>query len=302
MVYAARTTRYMTGDWLDMMFCMLPEKGDTAVAADRFYVAWVGLFESEEQIFSYANYDMPEKEKLLWEFDEESKVNQHVYAQGDTLIGFNAEEKALEVRVADTNGDGAFSTNPGHIDLGVKKELPRYDVNENPVIALRVKLNHEMLGGYVSFRTNTQNAQDYPIARLPYEDTDDWQVLVLDASEDNTMSYFFEGNWQRLSFDFATAAQADGTEVILVDWIGVFDSVESAYGYAGLPVPEQNEDLPPIDSDFGDDEDAPPAEDDADIPQTGEMPISRAVPAAMLISGGLIVAVVLTKARRRSRA
>lgn len=192
----SQNNRYMTGDWLDMMFCMLPEKGDTAVAADRFYVAWVGLFESEEQIFSYANYDMPEKEKLLWEFDEESKVNQHVYAQGDTLIGFNAEEKALEVRVADTNGDGAFSTNPGHIDLGVKKELPRYDVNENPVIALRVKLNHEMLGGYVSFRTNTQNAQDYPIARLPYEDTDDWQVLVLDASEDNTMSYFFEGNWR----------------------------------------------------------------------------------------------------------
>lgn len=29
----SQNNRYMTGDWLDMMFCMLPEKGDTAVAA-----------------------------------------------------------------------------------------------------------------------------------------------------------------------------------------------------------------------------------------------------------------------------
>ncbi len=101
------------------------------------------------------------------------------------------------------------------------------DATKYHYMALLVRTNKQDLRGELRFRTDT-TGNDYPCQFFSYEKTNDWQLIIIDITNKNTVNYAgaaskFEGSFTNLRLDmFNNNCPAD-TEYVIKGY-GLYDN------------------------------------------------------------------------------
>lgn len=243
---------YFDGSWTDIIIQLLPMTNSNLIKGNSFYMDWIGAFDSTGSVYKFCGMsvagDKDAPTDLFFKFSSEQYINANVVALGDTQVSYDSAKKAMKVTVKDTDDDGMVVTTPGKIELGTKSSIKAGLTAENyPFIAMRVKLEKtDTKGGNLYGRTSgtvdmlktgVLDSSDMLIKELDYKPHDEWQTVIINCLEDDTMSYFFTGDWKKIAAEFVSGDLAiEGTNVF-VQWIGGFESYDDIIEYAGEDQP-----------------------------------------------------------------
>ena len=117
--------------------------------------------------------DFNDKESISACFDALGCVGTH-----------NSQEQAMQILFADNQNGYCF-------DPYMNLALPAgtVDIGKYHYMALLIKTNDTTRGGQMRLRSST-TAEQYPFFNFKYQDTDDWQVVVVDLTDKKTVGAF----------------------------------------------------------------------------------------------------------------
>ena len=117
--------------------------------------------------------DFNDKESIAACFDALGCVGTH-----------NSQEQAMQILFADNQNGYCF-------DPYMNLALPAgtVDIGKYHYMALLIKTNDTTRGGQMRLRSST-TAEQYPFFNFKYQDTDDWQVVVVDLTDKKTVGAF----------------------------------------------------------------------------------------------------------------
>ncbi len=117
--------------------------------------------------------DFNDKESISACFDALGCVGTH-----------NSQEQAMQILFADNQNGYCF-------DPYMNLALPAgtVDIGKYHYMALLIKTNDTTRGGQMRLRSST-TAEQYPFFNFKYQDTDDWQVVVVDLTDKKTAGAF----------------------------------------------------------------------------------------------------------------
>ena len=237
--------------WLDGYWSGFRVLGKTAEGQPQpagISVKWIASFESVSAAKEFAGVEDKKKSENpgFWKFDTEASLEQVMWSSlDDTDISFDSNESAMKIvakdAVSGANKDGKLETNVAHFTLDINDDI---SCAQYRYLAVRVKIsNQSARSGWYSYKsTDGEEAglQYLNMVRPSYEKTDEWQTVIIDCCEENSMYDFFTGYWSGLSFDLALSGFAHENDTFWVSWIGLFRSIKELEEKCGIRVPVES--------------------------------------------------------------
>jgi len=226
-------------DWgIWSSFVITFEKAASAKEGDAVAIDWIGVFSSVEEAEGYTEIPVETEpsEQILLDFNVEEAIPTY-NSSSETLVTYDDVQGALKLTAAD-DGDGTF-TLVNRIEFHDLDKL-KSAISDFPVLAIRFRLSRaEVQAHTVHLRTSIAKDKNYMLATPGYQATTDWQVLVIDTRDTknanvaalNTAIGTDWGDWASFVITFEKASSAQEGDSILIDWIGVFESIDAATAY-----------------------------------------------------------------------
>jgi len=235
-------TVWLDGYWSG--FRVLGKSAESQIDPASISVKWIGSFETVTAAKEFAGVDDKKKSENpgFWKFDSEESLEQVMWSNlDDTDISFDAEENAMKIVAQDaasgTNKDGKLETNVAHFTLDVNDDIT---CSQYRYLAVRIKLsnNSSRSGWYAYKSTDGEEAghQFLNMVRPTYEKSDEWQTVIINCCEENSMYDFYTGYWSGLSFDLALSGFAQAKDTFWISWIGLFRNIKELEEKCGIKV------------------------------------------------------------------
>jgi len=329
-IITATASDFLSGNWVSIGLNALGGT-ENLKEGDCLWIKDARIVDAEEygEYISggSSNGDLP----TLIDFTLPSNYSKILWSnQTDTNAVYDTQMHAVKVSAKDavtgSAADGMLSTSTAYFMV----DLANKPVNDYPILAIRLKLNNKYSScGWFGFSTSgslSESSKYYDITKPVYSATNDWQTIIIDCSESNTMAHLFTGNWQSACFNLTYTASAVPEDIFWVEWVGIFRSVQEAINSTeALAVKDGNDEeeeiapLPDLDTDIDDswindliEEDV---EEEASNSTTKRVVKKRrvvvvgknnyllvtiiAVAAVLTVAAGTVVFIILRKKRKR---